>query len=138
LQEYMDYNVVMNFWECSLWFFMGVFAYKTLSHILSLGYGIRVFLDLQKTALRVLMAADSDLRNSLLLKYQNLEKSEMSTNELKRLKLSDAQAVVNWREAAILKMLSSVPKSLYRLVRFTNWSEASKVYREMEGEEYER
>ena len=117
----------MDFFESALWFLVGATSFKAVSYCLSLGYGYMMFKELDKAILNMISAADLDVRKSLIIKYEALKETDIDSEKLKLIRMQDAAVLSAWRDAVIVRILVSVPKSFHKFVEYTNWDEAQKV-----------
>ena len=60
------------------------------------------------------------------LKYLQLEKSDLSEEQINFIKQVDERALNNWKETSISVFKNSFPGPLSNIVKFNNWKEAMK------------
>jgi hypothetical protein len=114
----------MSFWLAGIFFFGGVLVHKFLSLLLDLSHASIAYKKLEDAMLDMLMALDIDMLLALERKYEALKLSGLSEEEIKKRKIVDAEVLIKWRNAVIINVIATLPKSFYRYVNFATWQEA--------------
>ena len=119
----------MDFWIAAGLFFAGVFSHRFISYLLDLSHASTAYRKLEDAMVDMLMALDVDMRVALGQKYEHLEDSGISPEEIKKRKILDSEIIVKWRDAVIANVVVSLPETFYRYVNYTTWDEAMEYAR---------
>ena len=111
--------------------------HRFLSKVLNTMYVSVAYKQLDEAMLQLLIAVNNDITNALKIKYEHMKSSGRSVEEIKSIKKVDDAAVGEWRDAAIAKVIISLPDTFYKFVEYSNWSEAEAVFYERKRKEYE-
>ena len=112
------------FWSSIFYFFSGAIAYKILSDILGLGYGLNIINKTIISSLKILLFAHDSYEMLQEAKYDLLEKSGISEEEIATARHLDAATLSIWRSMSISTIMSNVPNRLRRGIRFRDWESA--------------
>lgn len=109
-----------------VWATVGAILYKASSSIMSAG---RYSLFAQRVVfhcLTLMGAVVEDLAFVRELKYLQMEKSDLSEEQINFIKQVDEETLNTWKENSIQIFKNSFPGPLGAIVKFNNWKEAMK------------
>jgi len=106
-----------------LWFVGGALLYKFLSKLLKVYQAFILFQETQIQTIAMLVAAAEDLKHAIDAKQKALEKTDLTEEELKDIKSTDASALMLWKEISVKKLIIHTPSYFKGLVQFQTWNE---------------
>ena len=106
------------------WAAVGAILYKASSTIISVGRYSIFAKGVVLHCLTLMGTVVEDLAFIRELKYLQLEKSDLSEEQIDFIKQVDEQALNNWKESSVSIFKNSFPGALKNIVQFNNWKEA--------------
>jgi hypothetical protein len=113
-----------SFLTAIMWAAAGAIFYKASSAIVSAGRYSIFAKGVVFHCLTLMGAVVEDLAFVRQLKYLQLEKSELSEEQIDFIKQVDEQALDNWKESSVNIFKNSFPGPLSSIIKFNNWKEA--------------
>tara|TARA_R110002110_G_scaffold50817_1_gene149890 strand:- start:60 stop:443 length:384 start_codon:yes stop_codon:yes gene_type:complete len=113
-----------------LWFVAGVFSYRIVSSILNYGHMHAFMVSLKSEILMLLFILEEDTEKIVQLKYDNLRSTGSSKDEVEKINERDKQTLNIWKEVIISRLRSCWPKYYRDLIKFDNWKEAKREFKE--------
>ena len=107
-----------------VWFLLGVFAYRTLTTVLSYGHLVNMMTEVNKQCLTLLGLVSADLSLAREIKYSHLYKSGVSEEELKDIKTLDTRAFETWKLLSVSNLVTHFPKSYKFILKYEDWEGA--------------
>ena len=117
----------MDFWITISFFFGGAILGRFISRVVGISHASLAYEELDKSVLSMLIAVDKDISSALSTKYRALDAAEIPADVISRIKKIDERTITNWRDVVINRVISSLPPSFYRYVKYRNWEEAKSV-----------
>ena len=108
------------------WAAVGAILYKASSTIISVGRYSIFAKGVVLHCLTLMGTVVEDLAFIRELKYLQLEKSDLSEEQIDFIKQVDESALDSWKETSINIFKNSFPGPLSNIVKFNNWKEAMK------------
>jgi len=110
-----------------MWFFIGVFAYRTLSAVLAYSHMANFLMQTRDQALLLLACTAENVAFIQALKYKTMEECEVEQDVIRRTKTVDDENFHLWKTSTIVQFHALWPRKYYRCIDFNNWEEAMKV-----------
>tara|TARA_R100000808_G_scaffold24149_1_gene54903 strand:- start:47 stop:451 length:405 start_codon:yes stop_codon:yes gene_type:complete len=107
-----------------VWFMLGVFAYRTLTAMLSYGHLVNMMTEVNKQCLTLLGLVSADLSLAREVKYSHLHKSGLSETELEDIKTLDARAFETWKLVSVSNIITHFPRSYKFILKYQDWEGA--------------
>ena len=107
-----------------LWFLGGALLYKTFSKLLNLTHGVAFFEKAHVQSLKILGMATEDLIFIRAIKYIDLQKMDVDTEQIKKYKMLDEQALKQWKISTLNRLNSAVPEPLKGRYAHESWDAA--------------
>jgi hypothetical protein len=109
-----------------IWFAIGVFTYRTLTAVLVYGHLANFVEKINQQCLTLLGIAAADLSLARQMKYNHLQKSGTSPEDLKELQELDERSFENWKSSVIGNFLVHFPKNYRFVIKYEDWDGAMK------------
>ena len=107
-----------------IWFFAGVFVYRTIATILTYGHMANFVKDINIQALKMLGTVAEDTGFIREMKYGTLSKSGIEEDEIDKVREIDDRTFHMWKAACVTRMLINCPKIYRHTLKFSDWKEA--------------
>ena len=107
-----------------LWALVGGITYKFAAAVFNAGQQSLFAKKVVYHCLTLVGAVAEDLAFMRELKYLNMNKSDMTDEQIEFVKRVDEQTINTWKEGTIRIFKSSFPGNLESVVKFSNWQEA--------------
>ena len=118
----------MNVLESGLWFFAGAVCYRFFSILLGNAYSILMAEETVKNSLRLLMLTEASFKLIQEMKYDTIDSSNYSIEEINKMKEVDKVLLSTWQSLTISNLIYSSPKFFRSAINFANWREAKQQY----------
>lgn len=112
-----------------LWFVAGVFSYRIISSILNYGHMYSFMSLLKEDILKLLTILEEDLNQVIEHKHKYLLSTSLEEEEIKVKIEEDRQKINIWKEVIISRLKLHWPKYYRDLLKFNNWKEAKKEFK---------
>ena len=107
-----------------IWFLVGVFTYRAITTVMAYGHMANFVTSVNQQCLKLLGMVAEDVRFSRQLKYMNLEKSDISEENIEEIKQLDERAFSIWKNTSVGLMLTNFPKTYRYLIKYDDWQSA--------------
>ena len=107
-----------------IWFFAGVFAYRTLTAIMVYGH-MHIFVKgVTDQSLKMLGAMAEDIGFIKEVKYKHMSESGASNESIQLIKETDERSFNVWKSVCISHMLVNYPQPYRRQIKLEDWDTA--------------
>tara|TARA_Y100000310_G_scaffold337246_1_gene423840 strand:- start:157 stop:555 length:399 start_codon:yes stop_codon:yes gene_type:complete len=107
-----------------IWFFIGVFVYRTISSILSYSHLTLALQGINKQILKLLGTVAEDVGFIRSLKYRYMADSGMTDEQINEIKEVDGRSFFMWKNSCISHILLNCPKGFKSHLKYHDWKSA--------------
>ena len=107
-----------------IWFFGGIFAYRTLAAILVYGHMAALVKETVIQALKIMGTVAEDVGFIKETKYKYMATAGASDEDIQRIRDIDDRTFNMWKSTCIAHMLVSCPKMYMHTFKFDDWTSA--------------
>tara|TARA_R110002110_G_scaffold380504_1_gene591282 strand:- start:228 stop:626 length:399 start_codon:yes stop_codon:yes gene_type:complete len=107
-----------------IWFFAGIFAYRTLSTLLVYGHMSVFVQNITDQALKMMGTVSEDIGFIRETKYKNMTDTGHSEEQIKTIREIDDRVFSMWKSTCISHMLVNYPQPYRRQLKFEDWEGA--------------
>ena len=109
-----------------IWFFAGIFAYRTLTAIMVYGHMYAFVKGVTDQCLKMLGTMAEDIGFIKEIKYKHMSESGASDESIQLIKEIDDRTFNVWRNICISHMLTNTPQPYRRQLKLEDWDDAMK------------
>tara|TARA_R100000664_G_C2713951_1_gene109777 strand:- start:406 stop:783 length:378 start_codon:yes stop_codon:yes gene_type:complete len=108
------------------WFFLGVFSYRIMSGILSIGQASLLIQKIVSNSLRLLKAAEGQACAVNEVKYGTLRESGATEDQVSFVRETDDRLLETWRQNSVLTIVNCLSERSRKLVKVETWQDAQR------------
>ena len=109
-----------------IWFFAGVFVYRTLTAMLTYGHMAIFVKETMAQTLKLMGTVAEDIGFIKEVKYKHMSESGASDESIQLIKEIDDRTFNVWKSICISHMITNTPQPYRRQLKFEDWDDAMK------------
>lgn len=104
-----------------IWFFIGIFAYRTVSTILDYSHMAEFVRETYEQSLKYIGVVAEDVAFIKAIKYRHMADSGFSQEQIKEVEEIDDRAFVVWKNVFVSHAIINCPKHFRGYIKFQDW-----------------